>query len=82
MSATNRDVLRVDEHGKNIVWESRDVFIAVNDPRNATYLTLWVCGKKVGFMGTRTYPGMNEWLGVATVEVEKRYRGRGYGTQL
>ena len=46
----NRQVLRIDEYGKNIVWENGDYYIAVDSKDDATYISLWNDNKKIGFL--------------------------------
>lgn len=79
-----RGVLRVDEHGKNIVWEQGAYAIAVDNPQDAGYVNLWHEGKRVGAMslGRGRNSGTRGYKTVASVEVEKGHRGRGLGKQM
>lgn len=78
----SRDVLRVDEHGKNIVWERGPYFIAVDDPQSVSYVTLWKDGKRIGSLSTRSHPGNNDYLGVSGIDIKKSDQGQGLGTQM
>ena len=79
-------VLEVDEHGKNIVWREGDFSIAVDDPEDAAYVTLWKNGVRGKVGSLRLTPGReNETRGyasVANVEVMPQFRKRGLGGQL
>lgn len=79
-----RGVLRVDEHGKNIVWEQGSYAIAVDNPQDVGYVSLWHEGKRVGAMslGRGRTSGTRDYKTVASVEVEKGHRGRGLGKQM
>lgn len=81
-----REVLRVDEHGKQIVWENGPFYIAVSDPENATYLTLWKTGVPHSIGDICIGPGKEpETIGYAVVynvTVLPRYRGQGLGKEL
>ncbi len=82
----SRPVLDVDEHGKYIVWRSGAFFIAVDDPANAAFITLWsteVRGR-IGYL--RLTPGREfETKGyavVADVGILAKYHGKGLGRAL
>lgn len=82
----SRGVLRVDEHGKQIVWENDDFFIVANDLENATYLSLWDKSKQANIGDLHISPGKEpETVGyavVSSVYVISGYRGRGLGKEL
>jgi GNAT superfamily N-acetyltransferase len=79
-----RGVLRVDEHGKKIVWERGDYSIAVDSLQDVGYVSLWHEGKRVGAMslGRGRTSGTRDYKTVSAVEVDKGHRGRGLGKQL
>ena len=85
----NRKVLFVDEHGKNIVYETGDYKIAVDDPENARYITLWCEGerRKVGFLDAweseMSFKGRNgKYLSIKNINIEPKHRGRGFGKKM
>jgi ribosomal protein S18 acetylase RimI-like enzyme len=91
----SRKVLFVDEHGKNIVYDDGSYRIAVDDDKDARYITLWhkeeVKGKeywaKRGYLDAwitkMNYKDHNgKYLSIRSVEIEPKYRGRGYGKKL
>jgi RNA:NAD 2'-phosphotransferase (TPT1/KptA family) len=67
--------------GKNVVGYARGYRIAVDDPGDAAYVTAWTeDNRKVGVLATRNEPAssaLQEYLGVAKVEVDKKHRGSG-----
>ena len=81
-----REVLRVDEHGKQIVWGRYTFYIAVNDPENATYLTLWSneVPHSIGniCVGPGKEPETAGYAVVLNVSVLPRYRNLGLGKEL
>lgn len=79
----NRQVLRNDEYGKNIVWENGDYYIAVDSEEDAKYISLWYDNKKIGFLtaqkGINRIDGISpdDILLVGKVEIDKKHRGNG-----
>jgi len=88
-------LLYIDEHGKNIVFDNGDFKIAVDDVTDARYITFWckeiVKGKE--YFAKRGY--LDAWksemkfkdrdglyLSIRSIEIEKKYRGRGYGAKM
>jgi len=84
MEGSKRNVLRVDENGRNIVWENDNYMISVNDPENATYIVLWNNGKKVGELFTTKgrNSATNGYLSVQNIEIDKQHRGKGLSSKM
>jgi len=87
----NRKVLFVDEYGKNIVYEYGDYRIAVDDPEDARYITLWYNnGKKwerVGFLDAwktdMSFKDRNgKYLSIKNINIDTKHRGKGYGEKM
>jgi len=84
----NRKVLFVDEHGKNIVYEYDDYRIAVNNPKDAEYITLWYKEKenkwkKCGYLQTSTINNSGKkFLKIDIIHIDPSHRGKGYGNKL
>jgi hypothetical protein len=84
----NRKVLFVDEHGKNIVYEYGDYRIAVNNPKDAEYITLWYKEKenkwkKCGYLETSTINnGGKKFLKINMIHIDTPHRGKGYSNKL
>lgn len=87
----DREVLFVDEHSKNIVYDNGSYRIAVNDVNNANYITLWYLNnndwKKVGTLDASTNDinvkdRNGKYLSIRTVDIDKKHRGLGYGYKL
>lgn len=79
-----RTALRVDEHGKQIVWERGDYSIAVDSLQDASFITLWCQAKRVGAMSLgagRSYD-TNGYATVCSVEIHAKHRGKGLGKAL
>jgi predicted GNAT family N-acyltransferase/predicted nucleotidyltransferase len=77
--------LRVDKHGKNIVFDNGDYIIAVNHPTKATYITLFFQDEKVGVLSLKDNRVKKEgkyYQGIDYVEIDKQHRGSGMGTEL
>jgi len=80
----NYKLIKQDEHGKNIVYESGDYYIAVDSIDNCKYVTLWYKDKKVGYLlltegrtsDTRGY------LTVYNVQIDPKHRNKGFGKKL
>ena len=70
---------------KHIVWSQNGVRIAVNDPDDATYVTVWTDdNKRIGAFstrGTRTVNG-KRYLMISTIDLNKKFRGQGIGHQM
>lgn len=85
---------RQDEHGKYIVYEDSEFAISVNDPNDATYIILWHNEKdklvNVGSMSvSKIRKGFedfdiptSEFLKINQIEINKKFRGLGYGTKM
>ena len=70
-------------NGKHVVWQNGEYFIAVDDPTDATYVTLWtVDNRRVGSLATRTHPTPEPYLGVSYIEIDKKHRNQGLGRQM
>ena len=87
----DRDVLKVDEHGKHIVYIDTNYYIVVDDPDDARYVTLWnkVNDKwiKVGYLsGSHSNNPTKEregtYLKIGSIEIDKKHRSKGYGTKM
>lgn len=79
-------VIRVDEHGKNIVWENDSVFISVDDPNDVGYIVLWDKNKKsrdlrVGtmYLTSGREHDTHDYKIVASINIVPKWRGKGYG---
>lgn len=84
----------VDEHGKHIVWDSEPYCIVVDDPSDATYITLWyyhdkLNGKRFGMsrVGYLSLSGSlkvegKTWRKISAVEIKPAHRGNRFGIQL
>jgi len=89
-NASDRKPLFVDEHGKNIIYDNGDgIMIAVDDIEDAHYITLWdmnkTGSKKVGFLGitsSKMFFKGKTYNNLDSVEIDRQYRGRGYGYML
>lgn len=86
LAEKQRAVLRTDEHGKDIVWEQGPFSIAVDDPNDARYITLWKEGVRGKIGSLSLTPGREHdtrgYASVASVEIFPQFRGRGLGKQL
>jgi GNAT superfamily N-acetyltransferase len=87
-SAETNKSIRVDEHGKSIVWEKDNIFIHVDDVENARYIGLWDSNKedkkRIGSLtlaSERFYKG-EIYRKLDSVEIDEKYRGSGYGYML
>ncbi len=85
-----RTPLYIDKDGKNIVFDNGDgILIVVDDVNNAHYISLWDMKKesrrKVGFLiitkSKMSFKG-EEYNTLDSVEIDKEYRGKGYGHKL
>lgn len=78
--------LKEDEFGRNIIKEFGGLKIAVNDPTNPTFLTVWnkSTNKKVGELRTanKSVSGAEDFVQIGSVEVDKAVQGRGVATEL
>lgn len=83
-TVADRKPLRVDESGKNIVSDFKGYEIAVNDPKNPSYLTVWKDGKKVGFMATADKASgiPSQYVQIGNVAIDKAHQGQGLATEL
>jgi GNAT superfamily N-acetyltransferase len=90
-----REVLLVDEYGKEIVYDNGDYRIVVDDEDNARYITLWhkkyVKGNgkwtKCGVLDANRTTVNNDdmkgnYLSIGSVEIDKKHRGKGFGTKM
>jgi hypothetical protein len=69
---------------KTIVWEQDGFRIAINNPSDATYITLWDDNnKRVGTLATsRKSIKKGNWLTVSHVDIEAKKGARGLGLGL
>jgi len=83
-SEENRSLIRVDQHGKNIVFEKDGYSIAVDDPNNAKYISLWKDNKKIGDMtlGNGRTSDTKGYAAIEKVNIDKKYQGQGLGKEL
>jgi ribosomal protein S18 acetylase RimI-like enzyme len=84
-SIEGRRPIRVDQHGKNIVWERDRYFIVVDDIEDAGYISLWCEGKKVGHLTLKNNAKKIDggiWKGIYSVEIDKNHRGHKLGVEL
>lgn len=73
-----------DEHGKFIVYDDGNFYIAVNDEKKANYVTLWKHGVK-GVIGTleaneskmlpKEYSAKGKFLSIRLIDIHMKYRG-------
>lgn len=82
-------LLYMDEHGKNIVYSDKEGYkIAVNDPKDARYITLWYNGKRVGVLEAReaylnNYHGhTGKFLTIAAAYIDKPHQSKGFGLKM
>lgn len=82
----NSDVLRVDEHGKDIVWENDSYFIAVNDPEDVTFVSLWDKSKQVAvgwmYLAPGKEPETKGYMVVSSADIITRHRGQRLGVEM
>jgi len=72
-----------DEDGPNFVWRNGDYAIAVNDPENATYVTAWYNGKKVGYLSTRNHSSSEPgYLGIGSARVDQKHQKNRLGITM
>jgi GNAT superfamily N-acetyltransferase len=88
--------IRVDKHGKFIVWENDDYFIAVDDENDARYITAWYksdsgSDKKIGVLDAwKTNLSSSfideedagSYLSIRSIDIDSKHRGRGIGKQM
>jgi ribosomal protein S18 acetylase RimI-like enzyme len=82
-----RQVLLEDGQGKQIVYDSGEYRIAVNNPKDATYVTLWKDIKdkwsRIGALTAGKNPiGYKDHLNIGQIEIDKKYRGQGLGKKM
>lgn len=87
----SREILFTDEYGKNIVYDDGSHRIAVDDPKDAAYVTLWREKKgkwiKVGaidaWKSEMNYKDRNgKYLNIAQANIDKNSKGKGYGSKM
>lgn len=73
-----------DQHGKDIVWKNGNVFIVVNNVDDATYITLWQDGKRVGALSLQGEFTFNNkiYRKVSYIEIHEDLQGLSYGHRL
>ncbi len=75
-----------DEFGRNIVKEFDNFKIAVNDPSNPSFITLWdkTSNKKIGELATssKQVSGAKDYTQIGQVNIDKKYQGQGLATKL
>jgi len=82
--------LYIDNNGKHIVYENKDGYvIAVNDPDNAKYITLWYNDERVGVLEARDnylndYHGRytGKFLSVQSIYIDEEHRDKKFGLKL
>jgi GNAT superfamily N-acetyltransferase len=88
--------VRIDKHGKFIVWENDDYFIAVDDENDARYITAWYksdsgSDKKIGVLDAwKTNLSSSfideedagSYLSIRSIDIDSKHRGRGIGKQM
>lgn len=87
----DREILFVDEHGKNVVYDNGSYRIVVDDPDNARFITLWNNTDdkwvNVGVLDAKkskhTYKDKKgNFLSINSIEIDKPHRGLGYGKKM
>ena len=90
----SRKVLYVDKHGKNIVYDSGDYAISINDESRATYAILWYKEfeyqwKNVGTIrvtiSKRRFKGDDDfktYYNMDEVSIKPTHRNKGFGNAL
>jgi predicted GNAT family acetyltransferase len=88
-SVKNRDrqPIRTDEHGRNIVWENGDYEISFSHgSRRHYYIALWdkSTGKKVGelYASLENKDVPDGYLSVDNVKIDKKHRGKGLSKEM
>lgn len=88
----DRDVILVDEHGKNIVYDNGNYRIAVDNPQSARYITLWykkdenkwvkvgVLDASITYRRFGKYDG--DFLSIRSIEIDKKHRKLGLSTLM
>ncbi len=74
-----------DGDGRNFVGEKNGYRIAVDSIRNATYVTAWKDGKKIGSLNAREISGgkTKDWLRMDYIEIKDHSdRDKGVGTLM
>lgn len=70
-------------NGKNVVWSNGEYFIALDSEKDPSYVTLWTHdNKRVGFLSTRSHPGKRDYVGISSVSVDPKHRGKRLGKQM
>jgi ribosomal protein S18 acetylase RimI-like enzyme len=78
-----RKPLYIDQYGKPIVYDKNGYQIAVNDLDNATYITLWNNGKRVGHLTTADKAiGVKDYTQIGMVEIDKKHQKQGLAKEL
>lgn len=87
-----RNVLFIDEHGKNIVYDYNNYRIAVDDINSARYITLWYytnknIWKKIGYLSAYVSKINNKdkkgkYLSINSIEIDIKHRNKGLGNKM
>lgn len=82
----NRHILRTDEHGKAIAWENDSYFIAINNPENVTFVSLWDKSKQVAVGWMHLAPGKERetkgYMVVTQADILTSHRGQKLGLEI
>lgn len=71
--------------GKNVVAQMGDYRLAVDDPIDATFVSVWTDDNKmVGSLQTRRTPDAvgREYLGISRVEIDRKHQGNRLGFMM
>lgn len=70
-------------NGKNVIWTNQSYYVAVDDPDDATFVTVWTSeNKKIGELSVRTIPGYRQWYDISYVEISPVHRGHRLGYRM
>jgi hypothetical protein len=80
----DRAILKVDEHGKNIVFERDGYSIAVNSVDDVSRISLWENGKNVGNLNlvAGRSSDLKGYKAISSIEINKANRGIGLATEM
>jgi len=73
-----------EKHGKSVIWDNGQFFIAVNNPDKPTFFTAWTQdNEKIGTLSTKVlYKKGEPWMAVDYVDVHGGYRRQGIARAL
>lgn len=87
-TSMQNEAVRQDVHGKNIVWEDDEYFVAIDSIKNLTYITAWQKrddrDKRIGEMSLSKgrYHETKDYMIIRNVELDKRHRGNRLGLRM